>query len=168
MIALTKALHIAALALWCGGLLALPVILHAYGRRPEAHSQAGFAEFRLLAHRAYTRLVTPAAVVAIAAGTLLIFLEGLRDGWLMAKLAAVAAMVLIHAWIGHLIAMTGEGAGRYRLPSPLPAFGGLVVLMGAVLWLVLAKPDLAHLVDQLPLWLRQPLGRDLAPALVPI
>ena len=168
MIALTKAVHIAALAVWCAGLLALPVILQAYGRRPEARTQAGFAEFRRLAHRAYIALVTPAAVIAVAAGTALIFMEGLRDPWLMAKLAGVAGMVLIHAWLGHLIGKSGEGAGRYRLPSPLPALGALIVLMGAVLWLVLAKPDLAPLAEHLPDWLRQPLGRELSPALVPI
>ncbi len=168
MIALGKALHVAGLAVWCAGLLALPLIIHLYGRHPRIRTQAGFAEFRLLAHRAYTRLVTPAAILAIAAGTALIFLEGLRDAWLMAKLATVAGMVLIHAWLGHVISRTGEGAGQYRLPSPLPALVALVVLMALTLWLVLAKPDLAPLAERLPDWLRQPRGRELAPPLVPI
>ena len=168
MIALTKAVHIAALSLWCAGLLVLPIILQTHGRGRRVHTQPGFAEFRLLSHRAYTRLVTPAAVVAIASGTLLILLEGLRDPWLMAKLGAVTGMVLVHAWFGHLIAQTGEGAGRYRLPSPLPALVLLVALMGLTLWLVLAKPDLAPLAERLPDWLLQPRGRSLPPDLVPI
>jgi protoporphyrinogen IX oxidase len=168
VIALVKSLHIAALAVWCAGLIALPVILQAYARRPEVQTQAGFAEFRLLSHRAYTRLVTPAAVIAIAAGTALIFMESLRAPWLVAKLGVVAGMVLIHAWLGHLIGRAGEGAGRFRLPSPLPALAGAILLMGATLWLVLAKPELAPWSDYLPAWLRQPLGRELAPALVPI
>ena len=168
MIALTKAVHIAALAVWCAGLIALPVILQAYGRSPAVHTQPGFATFRLLSHRAYTRLVTPAAVIAIAAGTALIFLGHLRAPWLWAKLAAVAGMVLVHAWLGHVIAQAGEAAGGYRLPSPLPALLGAVALMAATLWLVLARPDLAGWIATLPDWLLQPRGRELAPSLVPI
>ena len=168
MIALTKALHVASLAVWCAGLIALPLVLQVYGRSPQVRTQAGFAEFRLLSHGAYIKVITPAAVIAIAAGTLLIFLEGINDPWLIAKLAAVACMVLLHAWLGHLITQTGEGAGRYRMPTPLPALVVLLVLMALVFWLVLAKPDLAPPAELLPDWLRQPRGRDLPPALIPI
>jgi len=69
MIALLKSVHIIALAVWCAGLLALPLLLQVYGRREEIRTQAGFSEFRLLMHAAYTRIVTPAAVITIAAGT---------------------------------------------------------------------------------------------------
>lgn len=168
MIALIKAVHLATLAVWCAGLIALPVVMQVYGRTPRVHTQAGFAEFRLLSHRAYTRVITPAAVVTITAGTLLFVLEGLRDPWMLAKLGAVAGMVLIHAWLGHQISQTGEGAGRYRIPPPMPALLGALVFMGLTLWLVLAKPDLAPLTDHLPDWLLQPVGRELPSDLVPI
>lgn len=168
MIAAMKALHIATLSVWCAGLIALPVILHLYGRSARITTQAGFSEFRLLSHRSYTVVITPAAVIAIAAGTALIFMVEINDAWLMAKLAAVAGMVLVHAWMGHLISETGEGGGAYRMPPPLIALVLGVPLMVAVLWLVLAKPDLAGLIDLVPAWLRQPLGRELPPGLVPI
>lgn len=168
MIALTKAVHVAGLSVWCAGLIALPILLQIQGRSPLVQTQPGFAAFRLLSHRVYTRLVTPAAVIAIASGTGLILLEGLREIWLMAKLGTVAGMVLIHAWFGHLISRTGEGAGHYRPPSPLPALAALLGLMSLTLWLVLAKPDLSPLGEQLPEWLLQPRGRSLPPELVPI
>jgi len=168
VIALIKALHLATLALWCAGLIALPVVMQIYGRTPKVHTQAGFAEFRLLSHRAYTLVITPAAVITITAGSLLFVLEGLRDPWMLAKLGAVAGMVLIHAWLGHLISLTGEGAGRYRIPSPIPALVGALGFMGLTLWLVLAKPELAPLTDQLPDWLLHPRGRELPSDLVPI
>jgi len=168
MIASLKALHIATLVIWCAGLIALPVMMQAYGRSRAATTEAGFGTFRLLSHGAYTRLVTPAAVVAIAAGTALIFAVPVTADWLLVKLAAVSGMVLLHAWLGHLIARTGEERGRYRLPSPLWALAGALPLMALVLWLVLAKPDLAALVEQLPSWMRQPLGRELPPELTPI
>ena len=168
MIALTKAVHITALAVWCAGLIALPVILQVYGRSAGVRKQAGFAEFRLLAHRAYTRIISPAAVLAIATGTALIVSVDLRAPWLLAKLGAVAGMVLVHAWLGHLVSRTGEGAGRFRIPTPLPALIAALALMTLTLWLVLAKPELGPLVDQFPDWLLSPRDRDLAPALVPI
>jgi protoporphyrinogen IX oxidase len=168
MIAFLKSAHIIALAVWCAGLIMLPVILHYYGRGAKVRTQAGFATIRNLSHFSYTRLVTPAAVIAISAGTILIFLLELVDLWMLAKLVAVAGMVLVHAWLGHLIVQTGEGLGAYEMPPPLIALVLGVPLMVAVLWLVLAKPDLAPLVDRIPAFLREPQDRELPPDLVPI
>jgi protoporphyrinogen IX oxidase len=168
MIAAFKAAHIAALAIWCAGLILLPIVLHVHGRGETVRTQAGFSTIRMLSHFSYTRLVTPAAVIAVSAGTVLIFLLELVDGWLLAKLIAVAGMVLVHAWLGHLIAETGEQAGAYRMPPPLIALILGVPLMLVVLWLVLAKPDLTPLVERLPEFLRQPQDRELPPELVPI
>lgn len=168
MIAILKAVHIIGLVVWCAGLIALPIIVQAYGRTANVRTQAGYSEFRLLTHRGYVELVTPAAVIAVGAGTALIFLEGVREPWMMAKLAAVAGMAICHAWIGHMVSMTGEHNGAYRLPTPVPVLFGAVGLMGVVLWLVLAKPDLAPLTTYLPVWLLQPLGRELPSSLVPI
>lgn len=168
MIALLKAGHIASLSVWCAGLLALPIILQIYGRRREISTQPGFTEFRLLLHAGYTRVATPAAVLAIAFGTALIVLLELRDAWLMLKLAVVALMVLLHVWLGHLILKTAEGRGSYQMPSPVLALPIGLVLITGVLLLVLAKPDLTPLLHQLPEFLQQPQGRELPPDLVPI
>ena len=168
MIALVKAMHVIGLVVWCAGLIALPIIIQTYGRAARVRTQTGYSEFRLLTHRSYVELVTPAAVIAVGAGTALMFLEEVRDPWMMAKLAAVAGMGLCHAWIEHMVTMTGEENGRYQLPTPIPALLGAIGLMGVVLWLVLAKPDLAPLADALPDWLHQPLGHQLPSALTPI
>lgn len=172
MIAALKFVHIAAIAVWCAGLVALPVIMQIYGRPEAMRSQARYAEFRLLAHRGYTRMVTPAAVVAIAAGSVLVILLRLVDPWMLAKLAAVSGMVLVHAWLGHLVAQSGDhaaelGAG-WRMPPPVIALVLGPPLMAAVLWLVLAKPDLSGLIEYLPEMLREPQGRPLPDAVVPI
>ena len=172
MIAALKFVHIATLAVWCAGLVALPLVMQIYGRQPAVPTQARYTEFRLLAHRSYTRIVTPAAVLAIAAGSGLVFLLRLVDPWMLAKLAGVSGMVLVHAWLGHLVAQSGERAqelGRgWRLPSPLIALVLGLPLMAAVLWLVLAKPDLSGLEDRLPAVLLEPQGRSLPDAAVPI
>jgi protoporphyrinogen IX oxidase len=168
MIPALKALHIAALSVWCAGLIALPLLIRNYGREEAVRTQAGFAEFRVLSHRAYTKLVTPAAVIAVAAGTVLIFRLEPPPDWLLAKLFAVAGLVLVHAWLGYLIGRAGEISDGRHMPPALPALLLAVGLMGAVLWLVLAKPELDPLVDRLPGWLQSPQGRELPPDLVPI
>jgi len=168
MIAAIKAAHIASLVIWCAGLILLPVVLHIYGRGKEAQTQVGYSTLRSLSHFSYTRLVTPAAVIAVSAGTLLIVLLELVHPWLLVKLVAVSGMVLVHAWLGHLIAESGDQAGAYRMPPPLIALVAGLPLMLIVLWLVLAKPDLTPLVEQLPDFMRQPQDRELPPDLVPI
>jgi uncharacterized membrane protein len=69
-----KALHIAALVIWCAGLFALPLML---ARHDPAIGQADYSRIRLASHYGYTWVVTPAAMLAVAAGTLLIFLREL-------------------------------------------------------------------------------------------
>ncbi|MBQ1204216.1 MAG: CopD family protein [Loktanella sp.] len=161
MIAILKSLHITALAIWCAGLILLPVLMQVYGRRRELTTQSGFTEFRWLTHYSYTLVVTPAAVIAVAAGTVLIFALEILDVWMMAKLIAVAGMVLLHAWLGFLIVEAGEGRGKYQLPPVWIALLGIVPLIGIVLWLVLAKPELADLATLFPDFLREPRGNQI-------
>lgn len=169
MIAALKALHIAALAIWVAGLLALPVLMQRHGRGAAMRTQAGFAAFRWLSHYSYTRVVSPAAVVAVAAGTALILADAVLAPWMLAKLLAVAGMVLIHAWLGHVIVLIGEGRGAWRMPPiALLLLPVLVALVALVLWLVLAKPDLQGLIDRLPEALLSPRGQPLPPLLEPL
>lgn len=161
MIAALKAAHIIALSIWCAGLILLPIVLHIYGRRPENRTQAGFAELRWLSHYGYTAVVTPAAVLAVTFGTILIFALEVLDAWMLAKLIAVSGMVLVHAWMGHVIVQAGEGQGAYRTPMAGLSLLALVPLIGVVLWLVLAKPALDDLIALLPSFLQEPRGNQI-------
>lgn len=153
MIALAKFLHIGTLVVWCAGLIALPVLLHLYR---GARRQRRWSEFRLLTHTGYTLIATPAAVIAIAAGTVLIFAEGVFEPWLLAKLALVAGMTLIHAWLGHLILQSGERGPEWKMPPPLIGLAIGLPLMLGVLALVLVKPELRGLETLLPGWALEP------------
>lgn len=168
MIALLKAVHIGALALWCAGLILLPVLMHVHGRRAEMRTQAGFSEFRWLTHYSYTCVVSPAAVVAVTAGTALIFAAQVFDVWMMVKLVAVAGMVVVHALLGHMIVKVGEGHGQFRLPRVGLALLAIVPLIGTVLWLVLAKPDSQDLIALLPEMLLEPRGNTIPARLDPL
>ena len=82
------------IAPWCAGLFALPMML---ARHDPAIGQADHTRIRHATHYGYTLLVTPAAVLAIAAGTVLIFLREAFMPWMFAKLVLVAALVAFHA-----------------------------------------------------------------------
>lgn len=158
-VAALKFLHVAALSVWCAGLLALPFILRIH-RTATRHGvgQADFTRTRLTSHKLYSLLATPSAVVAIAAGTALVLLERVTSPWLVAKLACVAGMVLVHAWLGHLVLQSGEKGPDWRMPQPMVAVVLLVPLMAAVLFLVLAKPSLDGVEALLPEALLVPRG----------
>lgn len=155
-LALVKGVHIAALILWCAGLVALPLLLttHRHGE-----SQNEYARLRFLTHNSYTRLVTPAAVIAITAGTALIFLRLTFVPWMFAKLVAVGLLVALHALVGHTVILMSERRGEYVPPSAVPLLLVALATMVVVLTLVLAKPDIAGWL--IPQWLETPLDRPL-------
>ncbi|BCB07452.1 membrane protein [Vreelandella venusta] len=133
-----KLLHIAALVIWCGALLYLPaLLLHALQLRKDA----GFAQGTPPMPRFfYNSIATPAALVAIASGTLLFLLHGLLGGWLILKLAAVVLMVAAHGCFGWLILRLEMGIFKGVKVASLCAF--ILALTGilGVLGFVLSKP----------------------------
>jgi uncharacterized membrane protein len=156
MIVAVKALHIIALITWCAGLIVLPLLL---GRHRASESQSTYDRLRYLTHYSYTRLVTPAAVVAIASGTILIFMRTALTPWLFAKLVAVGALVSLHGLIGHTVVLMSERRGEYQPPSPVLILVGLFLCMATILVLVLAKPMISP--EAFPDFMTQPLGRQL-------
>lgn len=155
-IPIVKMLHIAALCVWCGGLIALPLML---ARHDPAMAQDDYRVIRHATHLTYTLLVTPAAVIAVIAGTWLIFLREAFVPWLFAKLAVVVLLLVLHAWIGHGIVHVAEEPGRHRPPNPYLPISGVLACASAILLLVLGKPDLGGIV--FPDWLMEPRGGQL-------
>jgi uncharacterized membrane protein len=162
VIALLKAAHLAALLVWCAALLALPPLLR---RHPVGTGQLDFARFRRATHYGYVGVATPAAVLAIAAGTALLFLRGAFEPWFYAKLVSVGGLVVAHAWIGHLIVRTAERPRRVEAPAAWPLLLGIAAAIGATLALVLAKPVLPEAL--LPARLLEPLDRQLPSVAAP-
>ncbi|SCY42088.1 CopD family protein [Paracoccus tibetensis] len=160
-----KFLHLGAMFCWCAALIALPLLLHFYGstwrhQTGDQKAQARYIEFRLITHYGYIAFATPAAIIAIASGTGLIFAEEVFDLWFALKLALVSGMALVHAWIGHLILTSAEKRSLHHLPSPVWALMLGVPLMVGVLWLVLAKPDLSWTAEFMPEFLLAPRGQQ--------
>lgn len=151
-----KALHLAMLLFWCGGLFALPVML---ARHDPAIGQADYARIRRATHYAYTFCITPAAVLAIASGTGLIFLREVFVTWMFAKLVLVATLVGFHVWIGYVLVAVAEREGAHRAPRPALPLLLLLAAVLAILTVVLAKPELGEI--PMPGWLTEPRGHQL-------
>ncbi len=151
-----KAVHFAALALWCGGLMVLPLML---ARHDPAVVADDYRLIRRATHITYTACVTPAAVIAVIAGTWLIFLRGVFVPWLFAKLAFVMLLVAAHAWIGHILTRVAEEPGEHTPPDPRLPIAAAAMPVVAILVLALAKPTLSWIT--IPDWASQPRGDQL-------
>lgn len=151
-----KAAHLGFLALWTAGLFALPQML---ARHDRGLLKSEFTQIRRATHYSYVWIVTPAAVLAIASGTALIFVREVFTVWLFAKLVLVAGLVAVHAWIGHTIIAVAETEGRHEPPNALVPGLILIALVLAILLVVLAKPELMEL--PVPGWLQSPRDRSL-------
>lgn len=162
MVTALKAAHLAALILWCAGLLALPLLL---ARHDPQHSQSTYTRLRLLTDASFRLVVTPAAVIAIAAGTALVFARGVYAPWMLAKLAVVGLLVGLHAWQGVSVTRMGETAGERPPPGAALPIALAIGLISAVLLLALAKPPVS--AERLPGWLNEPRHRALPVGEVP-
>ncbi|KFC50174.1 hypothetical protein DK37_18215 [Halomonas sp. SUBG004] len=133
-----KLLHIAALVIWCGSLLYLPALLL---QALQLRKDAGFAQGTPPMPRFfYNSIATPAALAAIASGTLLFLLHGLLGGWLILKLGAVVVMVVAHGCFGWLILRLEMGIFKGVKMASLCALLLAVLGILGVLGFVLSKP----------------------------
>jgi uncharacterized membrane protein len=165
LVAIMKALHIAGLTLWMGGLLALPTMFHARMRFRD-RSEA-MHEWHRFTRAVFVGVVSPAAFVAIGTGAALIFLRGLFVEWMFLKLATVGVLVALHVWAGHVILHVFREGRRYPRWRQAASTTATAAAAGATLLLVLGKPDLS--LDVFPARLMSPGGlQSLAPIIVPM
>lgn len=155
LIPVFKAGHIFGLIVWCGGLLAMPLML---ARHDPAVSQVDYRRIRKATHLLYILAVTPAAVLTVIAGTWLIFMRGTFFPWFYAKLVFVMLLVAAHMWVGEVLVSVAETKGRRRPPRPWLPVAAVLIPATCILALVLAKPDLAWLT--FPDWIQEPLDAD--------
>lgn len=137
-----KLLHISAVIVWSGSLLYLTLAI-ATAATAQPAVAVDTSRHQLL-RGLFTQVATPAALVAIASGTVIFLLQGPVVAWLIAKLAVVAMLVLGHAACGMLVLRAerqAEGAspGRTRLLSALVGSASAIWL-ATIAWLVLDKP----------------------------
>jgi putative membrane protein len=134
--ALLKTLHIGFVVSWFAGLFYLPRIFVNL-----AMVQGGSERDRLLLMaRKLLLFMTPIGVLAILFGIALMVQIGARGGWLDAKLALVAGLVLYHGYCAKLLRdfyrkSNQRGHRWFRWYNEIP-----VLALFLVIYLVVAKP----------------------------
>lgn len=137
-------LHIIALVFWVAGLIYIPALVAGSHLR-ESTATGGLAGAPKLPRVIFTHAVTPLALAAIIAGTLVFVLSHSLGLWLIVKLTLVVALVVNHILLGLLI-VRAEGAGGKSVRGWCLASGLMTcVLTAAILWMVLAKPAFENL-----------------------
>ncbi len=137
-VAWLKSIHVAALVLWGAGLLYLPG-LFATHCDPERADVRAFHRLRAITRFTFIAVASPAGVVAVISGTLLVWLREVSGGWLPLKLTAVTGMVAYHTYCGIVLAQLRD-EHSWRAGELLSLMVIPLVLIPLVLWLVLAKP----------------------------
>ena len=133
-----KSFHIIFVITWFAGLFYLPRLFVYHAMATDAVS---IERFKVMERKLYYGIMMPSAVLAVLFGVWL-WLAWFRDagGWLHAKLALVAALVVYHAWCGRLLADLRHDRNRrthvwYRWFNEAP-----VLALVAVVILVVVKP----------------------------
>lgn len=146
-----KFVHITGIAIWIAGLLYLAALLVGHAAVRDAQD---FARVRMASRFAYMGVVSPAAFVAVAAGTALLFVGDALHPWMFAKLAAVTVLVIVHVQYAYVLTHLAEEGVQAPTLKIRIMVAAIIAAAAAVLYLVLAKPVLD--ADLLPRWLREP------------
>ena len=132
-----KAFHIVFMVTWFAGLFYLPRLFVYHAMATDA---AGMARFKVMERKLFFGIMTPGGVLTLASGAWLWLGYGISGGWLHAKLALVAVLVVYHLYCGKLMIAFRHDRNRhghvfYRWLNELP-----VVLLIAIVILVVVKP----------------------------
>lgn len=132
-----KAFHIIAVVTWFAALFYLPRLFVYHAMSDDAISNE---RFKIMERKLYRGIMTPSAVVALTLGLWLWLGFGFSGGWLHAKLALVAVLLIYHSYCGKLLRdfrddRNQRGHVFYRWFNEFP-----VLILVAVVILVVVKP----------------------------
>jgi protoporphyrinogen IX oxidase len=134
-----KFVHLAAIAIWSGGLFVLPFL---FQQRQGLEAGPDLDRLHRIARLVYVELTSPAAFIAIASGTALIFLQATFQEWFSLKMLLVGGMAMLHVMAGLVLLHLFLPKGHFGRLSYIALTSAYVGLIGAILWVVLAKPHI--------------------------
>ena len=138
-----KLLHLAAIAVWSAGLICLPAL---YVQRAHVADKDSKHRLQAMVRFLYVAILSPAAFVAVGSGTALIFVRQSFEPWFTLKLVFVGALVTIHILTGLVIVRLFETGNVYPVWRFVAVTAATLLVVGAILFVVLAKPDLPDLM----------------------
>ncbi len=132
-----KSLHIVFMVTWFAGLFYLPRLFVYHAMADDA---TGIARFKVMERKLFYGIMTPGGVLTLASGLWLWLGYGVSGGWLHAKIALVALLVVYHIYCGVLTLdfkhdRNQHGHVFYRWLNEIPT-----VLLLAIVILVVVKP----------------------------
>ena len=132
-----KWLHIVFMVTWFAGLFYLPRLFVYHAMAEDTPSRE---RFKVMERKLYWGIMTPGGVLTVVFGLWLWFGWFPGSGWVHAKAALAAVLVVYHVWCGRLLADFAADRNRrshlwYRWFNEVPT----VVLFAAV-FLVVFKP----------------------------
>jgi putative membrane protein len=165
---LLKFIHLGAIAIWSGGLIVLPFL---FWQRRTLTAGTELDRLHRITRLVYVELTSPAAFVAIASGTALIFLQATFVEWFSLKMVLVGIMAMLHVVAGLVLHQLFLPDGRFSRLSAIALSTAYVVVIIGIIWIVLAKPHLdsnlfaPHLFEPggLARWLHQSFGETRMP-----
>lgn len=133
-------LHIVPLLVWSAGLFYIPTLCSVDYRGMD---RIAIRQIRIRARFIFVAVASPAAVLTIVSGSVLVYATGAMGEWFAAKLTLVALMAMFHGFCGHMLALLGHEGRRQKRFNSLSIWMLVApgLLIPAVLWLVLAKPQ---------------------------
>jgi putative membrane protein len=128
-----KSFHIVFMVAWFAGLFYLPRLFVYHAQASDAPS---IERFKVMERKLYRGIMMPCMVITLGLGFWLWFGFGFSGGWLHAKTALVALLVVHHFWLGHLVRVFARDANarshvfyRWINEIPLPLLIAIVVLV---------------------------------------
>ena len=132
-----KSFHIIFMVTWFAGLFYLPRLFVYHAMSEDTTSRE---RFKIMERKLFYGIMTPGALLTIVFGMWLWLGYGFYGGWLHAKMALVAVLVVYHAYCGKLMMdfkhdRNLHGHRFYRWLNELP-----VVVLIAIILLVELQP----------------------------
>ena len=134
-----KFIHLASIAVWSAGLLALPFL---FWQRRLLTAGPDLDRLHRITRLVYVVLTSPAAFIAIASGTALVFLQATFTEWFTIKMVLVGLMAMLHVVAGLVLHQLFSPKGRFGRFSFVVLTSTYAVLITAIVWVVLAKPHI--------------------------
>jgi len=137
-LALLKFVHIAAIALWAAGLICFPFLTR---QRNNIGKDTDLHQLHSMARYFYVVILSPAAFIAIASGTVLMFQQQTFTAWFSLKLLLVGLLAGLHLVTGLIVIQVFEKSGHMPAWRYAALTTTTIAIVTAIVAVVLVKPQ---------------------------